>query len=197
MTTEQPTIWVRGELCGLGPLRQDLAEVYWAVESEPAVLAGYGSQTPGSLEERAQGLESQLKDTLADARFTVYDLTGSEPVPVGLTELSIQHRWRNAEFFIQLGAAGRGKGIGTEATRLTLDYAFHISNLENVYLTVIAENTAGIKAYEKAGFRAIGVRRNSGYWYGRRVDELFMDAVPADFPGPSRIVPEGLRPPTH
>lgn len=189
MTTDQPTIWVRGEICGIGPLRQDLAEVYWTLESEPAVLAGYGSQTPGSLEERAQALESQLKDTLADARFTVYDLTGPKPVAVGLAELSIQHRWRNAEFFIQLGADGRGKGIGTEATRLTLDYAFHISNLANVYLTVIAANTAAIRAYEKAGFRIIGERRDSAYWYGKRVNEVFMDAIPADFPGTSRIAP--------
>lgn len=57
------------------------------------------------------------------ARFTIYDLAGSEPVPVVTTDLVIQHRWRNAEFFILLGDAGRGRGIGTEATRLTLDYS--------------------------------------------------------------------------
>jgi len=52
------------------------------------------------------------------ARFTVYDLSGSkqgsEPVPVGMTELVIQHRWRNAEFFVFIGASGRGRGIGSE-----------------------------------------------------------------------------------
>lgn len=68
----------------------------------------------------------------SQARFTIYDTTGPEHVPVGTCELVIQHRWRNAEFFILLGSGHRAKGIGTEATRLTLDYAFHITNLRNV-----------------------------------------------------------------
>lgn len=102
-------------------------------------------------------------------------------------DLVIRHRWRNAEFFILLGDAGRGRGIGTEATRLTLDYAFHITNLRNVHLTVLEPNTAGIRAYEKAGFRKIGERRQSGYWLSQRCNEVLMDAIPADFPGPSLV----------
>lgn len=67
------------------------------------------------------------------------------------------------------------------------------SSLEDVYLTVIAENPAAVRACEKAGFRTIAPRRGSGYWYGRRAGELFMDAVPAR-PGSS---PEDLGPLAH
>lgn len=45
-----------------------------------------------------------------------------------------------------------GKGIGTEATRLAVDYAFNVLNLKEVMLGVIAENKAAIRAYEKVGF---------------------------------------------
>lgn len=100
----------------------------------------------------------------------------------------IHHRWRNAEFFILLGEDGRGRGLGTEATRLTLDYALHITNLANVHLSVLAPNVAGVRAYERAGFRRIGSRRQSGYWLGGRCDEVLMDAVPIDFPGPSAVL---------
>lgn len=124
---------------------------------------------------------------MEQARFTIYDTTGPEPVPVGTCELVIQHRWRNAEFFILLGSGHRAKGIGTEATKLTLDYAFHITNLRNVYVTVLAPNTAGIKAYEKAGFRVIGARRQSGYGLGEPCDEILMDAIKGDFPGPRSL----------
>lgn len=180
-------MWVRSERCGLGPLRHDLVELYWQWENELQVMTGYGRQTPESLDERTAGLDSQLRHSMNAARFTVYDLTASEPVPVGTTDLLIQHRWRNAEFFILLGEAGRGRGIGTEATRLTLDYAFNVTNLSNVYLTVLAPNVAGTRAYERAGFRKIGDRRQSGYWLGQRCDEVLMDAIPADFPGPSVV----------
>jgi diamine N-acetyltransferase len=102
----------------------------------------------------------------------------------------IDHNVRIAEFIIMIGdSEHRGKGIGTEATRLTLDYAFHITALRCVHLAVLEPNTAAIKAYEKAGFKIIGRRRDSGYWLNRQCDEILMDAVPADFPGPSVIKP--------
>lgn len=185
--SDGPVMWVRGERCGLGPLRRDLVELYWQWENELQVMTGNGRQTPESLDERTAGLESQMRHSMNQARFTIYDLTAPEPVPVGTTDLLIQHRWRNAEFFILLGEAGRGRGIGTEATRLTLDYAFNVTNLSNVYLTVLAHNLAGIRAYERAGFRKIGHRRQSGYWLGQRCNEVLMDAIPADFPGPSIV----------
>ena len=53
----------------------------------------------------------------------------------------------------------RGRGLGTEATRLTLDWAFHVLGLHNVMLEVLPANAPAIRAYEAAGFRRIGVRR--------------------------------------
>lgn len=152
------------------------------------MLVGYGRQTPDSLDSRREGYQHQARGTDDQLRFTVYDLTGDRPVPVGTTAVLIDHHVRTGEFIIQLGEnASRGKGIGTEATRLTLDYAFHITNLRCVYLSVLAPNMAAIHAYEKAGFRKIGERRQSGYWLGQRVNEVLMDAIPEDFPGPSVV----------
>ncbi len=186
--TTKPIIWLRDDNVGIGPFDPDLAESYWRWENEPRVRVGYGQQTPDSLEERKAAVASQLKNTMHSARFTIYDLSSGEPVPVGTTALMIDHRQRTAEFFILIGDdANRGRGIGTAATRLTLDYAFFVTNLRCVYLTVLAPNVAGIKAYEKAGFSHSGVRRQSGYWLGESADEVLMDAIPADFPGISAV----------
>ena len=64
---------------------------------------------------------------------------------------------------------------------------FPVTGLECVYLTVLEPNTGAITAYEHAGFRRQGLHRNSNKWLGRRVNEIHMDAVPAEFPGPSRV----------
>jgi len=93
---------------------------------------------------------------------------------------NIDYAQRQASFGILLGER-RGDGLGTAATRLTLDWAFHVLGLENVLLTVKPWNAAGRRAYEKAGFREIGVRRRSLTFRGRRIDEIYMDAIPADF----------------
>lgn len=149
---------------------------------------GYGQQTAESLEERRSRLASELKHTMDQARFTVYDRSSGDDVPVGITALVIDHRQRTAEFFIIVGGDGnRGRGVGTAATRLTLDYGFHVTNLRCVYLTVLEPNVAGMKAYEKAGFQRSGVRRQSGYWAGESVNEVLMDAIPADFSEPSAV----------
>src|SRR3989344_5940061 len=60
---------------------------------------------------------------------------------------------KTAVFGILIGnPAYRGKGIGTEATNLVVKYAFEDLQLHDVELGVIAENMAGGRAYEKAGF---------------------------------------------
>jgi RimJ/RimL family protein N-acetyltransferase len=111
--------------------------------------------------------------------FTVYDRSDSAPVgTAGL--LGISHSHGHAEFAIALGER-RGQGLGTEATRLVLDYAFNVLHLRNVLLETLDWNIAGLTAYERAGFRRIGVRRGAAMSRGRPTDLVLMDAVPQDF----------------
>jgi RimJ/RimL family protein N-acetyltransferase len=49
---------------------------------------------------------------------------------------------------------------------------------------VFEYNLAGIRAYEKAGFRRVGVRRMSKFMGGRMWDTVVMDAVAEDFDSP-------------
>ncbi|KIF74968.1 acetyltransferase [Streptomyces sp. 150FB] len=180
-------MWVRDATCGLGPYRADLVETYWRWEQDPALLVGFGQQRPESLESRTEGITHQLRG--ANVRFTIYDLTGETPVPVGVTTMLPDPAVRTAEYIVMLAPEARGKGLGTAATRLTLDYAFHVTNLRMVWLKVLAPNKPGIRAYEKAGFRAAGALREAGYWLGQSCDELIMDALASEFTGPSVITP--------
>ena len=106
---------------------------------------------------------------------------------MGTTALRIDHYVRTAEFVILLGGEGRGRGLSREATLLTLDYGFHITNLRAVWLKVLEHNTAGVRAYEGAGFKPVGRLRRCGYWLGATCDEIIMDAVTEEFPGPSVV----------
>ncbi|MGH3827387.1 MAG: GNAT family N-acetyltransferase [Pseudonocardiaceae bacterium] len=184
-STAEAILWLRGEKVGLGPFSRDLVPHCWRWESEPRALLGYGQQYAETEQTRAAVFDTQSRD--GNPYFTVYDLAGDQPIPVGISQLIVDNRTRTGELviIIIIGEEGRGKGLATEATWLTLDYGFHITNLRNIYLSVLASNTPGIKAYEKAGFKLIGRRRQSGYWLGEIVDHVFMDAIPAEFPGPS------------
>ncbi|MFD9472214.1 MULTISPECIES: GNAT family N-acetyltransferase [Streptomyces] len=95
--------------------------------------------------------------------------------------MQIDSAVRTAEFVILIAPEARGKGLATEATSLTLRWAFEYAALRMVWLKVLEANTAGMTAYQKAGFQDAGRLRQSGYWLGRPCDEILMDVIADDF----------------
>jgi len=126
--------------------------------------------------------------------FTVVE--NSTGRAVGFTGLrDIDHRARTAEYFITIGEADcRGKGYGTEATILTLDYAFTALGLHNILLDVMSASLGGIRAYEKAGFREIGRRRECELMGGKLYDMVFMECLSTEFVSP--VLGDILKPDT-
>jgi RimJ/RimL family protein N-acetyltransferase len=89
---------------------------------------------------------------------------------------------RTCEFGILLGSSEhRGKGIGTEVTRLVLNYAFHTLNLQKVLLAIYGNNPAAIRAYEKSGFVLEGTLRKQVFSGGEYVDKHFMGILKEEF----------------
>lgn len=95
---------------------------------------------------------------------------------LGATGLhAIDWRRRLAGFGIQIGRKGEwGKGYGTEATSLMLDYAFRDLNLNKVWLQVYEYNTRGIGAYTRVGFRVEATFREDRFTDGRYWDTFHM-----------------------
>ena len=94
--------------------------------------------------------------------------------------------WKNsvATFGIFLGEKQYwGQGYGTEATRTMLHFAFHTLNLHRVELEVFEFNPRAIRAYEKAGFRHEGTRRQSFFKDKRYWDTLRMGILEDEFEG--------------
>ena len=183
MKGEQPVLNVVGELVALGPLRRDLLKVYGRWINDLASARNLGSHRPYTAEEEEDWYASEVK---AEDRvvFTLYE--GESLRPIGTTSLfGIDHRNRRAEFGISIGEPEcRGRGYGTEATRLTLDYAFTALGLHNVMLRVFEYNLAGIRAYEKAGFKEYGRRRECYLMGGRMWDDVHMDCLSTQFESP-------------
>ncbi len=181
----EPHVLLPGDRLALGLPRRDLLPTYHRWENDPRTVLGYGNQVPQSWEARAAGWDGQAGNPLRTA-FEVVRLEDEHPV--GMTVLYRDQAVRTAEYIMLIAPEERGKGYAAEATRLTLDWAFHLAALRMVWLKVLEPNTAGIRAYEKAGFRRSGRLRQSGYWLGRPADEILMDALPEDFPGPSTVL---------
>lgn len=91
---------------------------------------------------------------------------------IGFVELG-EIAWTHRTGWVALGigeARHRGRGYGTEALQLTLDYAFNELNLHRLQLTVFAYNEPAIALYEKLGFQREGVFREALQRDGQRHD---------------------------
>jgi RimJ/RimL family protein N-acetyltransferase len=121
--------------------------------------------------------EEEYIDSLAKGdRITLGIVLRDGDRLIGGTGLhDIDQRCRRATFGILIGPPEeRGKGHGTEATRLMVGYAFETLNLNRVVLQVYEYNPRGMRAYEKVGFRREGVLRQDTYRDGRYWDSTVM-----------------------
>jgi RimJ/RimL family protein N-acetyltransferase len=176
---------IEGDRVALGPLRRDLAETYARWMNTLEVRSGLSNL--GILDRTSE--EAWLEETMTAnaeqepdrANFTIYDRRDGEPIGTSVL-MDINHHHARARFGIMLGER-RGEGLGTEAARLSLDWAFNVLSLRNVLLEVLPWNAGAIRAYEKAGFKLIGRRRDALVAHGRRWDEISMDAVASEFTG--------------
>lgn len=75
----------------------------------------------------------------------------------------------------------RLKGYGTDATQVMLWFGFHILGLHSVYLDTMEDNERAIHMAEKAGFRKIGVFRETEFVDGEYKGLLYMDILRDEF----------------
>jgi RimJ/RimL family protein N-acetyltransferase len=180
VSADTPIVNIVGERVALGPMRTDLLPLdqQWMNDLVTQSLLGLTPQ-PRTLEgQRAR--YARLTDGPDSELFLVYERATWRPL--GTTGLhDIDERNGTAEFGIMLGAEGRGRGYGTEATRLTLDYAFHALGLHNVMLRVFGYNERAIRVYQRVGFREIGRRREAQRIGGQVADVVLMDYLATDF----------------
>jgi Acetyltransferases, including N-acetylases of ribosomal proteins len=92
--------------------------------------------------------------------------------------------WKNrvGRIGIVIGNADdHGKGYGTEAMRLLIDYSFLDLGLNRLELEVYDFNERGIRCYRSCGFREEGRLRERQYKKGRYVDVLEMGLLRSDW----------------
>ena len=184
MTEEEPKqqrlILVQGKRVGLGALRHDLIHTYLRWRSDPEVMRGTGESTQVPTVEAVQAwYEQATRPGNSEVHFTIYDLDDVAPVGTALLVRVDQHAG-TAEFGLTIGER-RNQGLGSEATKLVLDWAFTVMGLHNILLVTFSWNLPAIRAYSKAGFREIGRRRGAVLTFGQRYDQVLMDAVADEF----------------
>jgi RimJ/RimL family protein N-acetyltransferase len=89
---------------------------------------------------------------------------------------------RSCGFRILLGAEGRGRGLGSEATELIVRHGIHELGLHRIALEVYAFNPRARHVYEKVGFRYEGTGRDALWFDEQWIDVHYMSILETDAP---------------
>ncbi|MDP9362904.1 MAG: GNAT family N-acetyltransferase [Chloroflexota bacterium] len=187
-----PIVNVAGEKVALGPLHDALLPLLarWDNDFQTAERGG-DLPRPRSPQAIAAAWGPLIKGERPQwIGFAVYELPGLRPIGVANVRDFVNVEG-TAEFGLTIGEPdARGKGYGTEATRLVLDYAFTVLGVHNVWLDTAASNVAAIRAYARAGFKEIGRRREARRLGDHCEDVVQMDCLATDFvPPATRVLP--------
>lgn len=171
---------LKGKKCDLGDLEEKHLPnlVKWFNDKEVTryMSVDYSNLT---LKKEKQWFE-KAKSSNKDVIFGIHAKEGNI---IGSTSLKdIDNNNKHAEFGIAIANKEYwGKGIGTEATKLIVDFGFRILRLNSIYLFVNVDNIAGQKAYKRAKFKRIGIMREHVIYDNKPEDVILMDIIKKDW----------------
>lgn len=148
------------------------AEIRWERDTEYHRLADGDPAQLWSEKKMKEWMEKRMqRENLHE--FSIRSLADDRLI--GAVGLFVNWPHRDAWVGIAIGERDFwGRGYGTDAMRLILQYGFTEMNLRRVSLAVHSYNTRARRSYEKAGFRLEGAMRGDQLKEGRRSDSVFM-----------------------
>ncbi|MFD2370543.1 GNAT family N-acetyltransferase [Brevibacillus sp. GCM10020057] len=179
-SAQKPVRFLEGERVYLRPLGLDDTDWYFRSLYKRETRRLTGTQKHYTREQIHQYIESKAQDSssvlLLIARRDDDQVIGD--IQIG----GIDTFNRNAYIRISIeNSDNQGKGFGSEAMRLMLDYGFGILNLHRIELNVFAFNERAIKAYEKLGFQREGVQRQALYYNHAYHDSILMAMLAEEY----------------
>ena len=170
---------LQGEKVRLRAFRPDDLDALTAFQNdiETELLGGGAPPRPTPREHMAH-LWERLSNDRSGAAFII-EADGKVIGHLGLFDADVEAR--TMELGITIGDKDYwGRGYGSEALRLAVDYAFRMRNVRKVHLSVLANNPRAIAAYRRNGFIEEGRRREHAYSAGEYVDLVYMAVFRTD-----------------
>jgi aminoglycoside 6'-N-acetyltransferase len=164
---------LRGENVLLRPLAADDVPRLMEIQAQPVVAARWGEPTEEHLRDKAAGRD----DVVAFA----IEVDGQV---VGLAQYHEEEdpMYRHAGIDLFLSQEFQGRGLGTDAVRTLALHLVRDRGHHRLVIDPAADNPGAIRAYEKVGFRRVGVMRQyerlpGGEWHDGLLMDLLADEI--------------------
>jgi aminoglycoside 6'-N-acetyltransferase len=158
---------LEGRLVHLRPAEARDEPAFLAILTDPTVDRWWQSDDPP-----AEAREKVTQDEIA-----VWAIE-SESEVVGLIQAAeeTEPQYRHASIDIVLASRGQDRGLGSDAVRTVAGWLFDVRGHHRLTIDPAASNARAIRAYERVGFRPVGVMRR----YERARDRTWHDGLLMD-----------------
>jgi len=172
---------IQGKLINLRPLKkEDLDEIMRWINNLEVTKYLNSFLFPVSRMEEEKYLEKMMSKNNEQKNMVIENKKSHYIGQITLDHIDWKNR--NAELGVVIGNKKNwGKGFGTEAIELLLEYGFHHMNLYNIYLWVFEYNKRGIRCYEKCGFKKDGALRKCHFFQGKFHNAFLMSILRDEF----------------
>ena len=148
---------------------EDMAQVS-SIRHEPEVETRWGVLEAGELEEFLQDEKTFVIEAEGEIIGAIQYDEETDPM------------YRRAGIDIFLTTSRHAQGFGSEAVRVLARYLIEERGHHRLTIDPAADNTAAIRAYEKVGFRAVGVMRSyergsDGTWHDGLLMEMLAEEL--------------------
>ncbi|WP_372010295.1 GNAT family N-acetyltransferase [Paenibacillus chitinolyticus] len=168
-----PVRFLEGEKVYLRPIDTGDTETYFQQLFQPQTRKLTGTQKHFTRNQIERYIEGKAQDT--SSILLLIALTETDEVIGDIALQDIDSYNRSAGIRISIDSSrNQGKGCGTEALNLMLDYGFGIVNLHRIELNVFAYNERALHVYEKVGFKKEGVQKEALYYNHKYHDSILM-----------------------
>lgn len=163
---------LRGENVYLRALEPEDLEFVYQVENDQTMWHVSNAQTPCSRYFIRRYLENAQQDIYEAKQLRLAICKNGQFSAIGLIDLfEYDPKNRRAGIGIIIGTSEqRNKGIGSEALKLLIDYAFGPLNLNQLFANIDVDNEASLNLFSKFGFLKVGVKKQ---W--NLIDGVFHD----------------------
>lgn len=177
--TNPPVRFLEGQKVYLRPISLDDTELYFRMLFHPEVRRLTGTQKCFTREQIYRYIEAKTQDS--SSLLLLIALTETDAVIGDIALQGIDSFNRSASIRIAISEGHQGKGFGSEAMKLMLDYGFGILNLHRIELNVFSYNPRALHVYEKLGFKQEGIQRDALYYNHKYHDSIIMSILEDEY----------------
>ncbi len=172
---------LKGNHVHLGPLKKEYIPTFLKWFNDPEITQFLDVHAPMTFEAELEWFNNASKQQ-NPITFLIHFNDPDVPRLIGNCAIHISQTNRVGTLGIVIGEKDCwGKGYGTEALKLLIEYGFNTFDLHRVELQTYGFNERAFKSYLKVGFREEGRRREAIFANGEYHDAIMMGLLRSEW----------------